>query len=478
MPQPTQAQSSNQEVLIATQLSQTIIKNVKFKELDHIITAISAPSAQWTSNYERYEFLGDSLLKFVVSTQLYADHPNWHEGYLSIRRKGLVCNTRLAKAAVDTGLDTYILTTPLLTRKWVAPTISEMLVDSSTPRELSRKILADVVEALIGAAFIDNGLAAAQSCIHVFLPDICSNPINFQTISRYEGKTCYGTKNLVDAEELVGYKFRDSYIFLEAFTHPSCQRDEFTESYQRLEFLGDAVLDMIVASALFAADANLSQGKMTQIKTALVNAQFLAYLAMQLTLTQNTVDVYEPAFGVFEEKYGTRNLHLWQFMRHESREITKAQQACLKRYHSLRADIHLSLSQGKTYPWVLLTRLSADKFFSDLIEAVFGAIFIDSQGDLAECMKFAERLGLLDYLRRIALNNDEVDVTHPKNLVGHLAKSQKVNYATGYRNDDDETGFFCKVSVGDAVIAVVGGCAPRDEAIVTAAEKTVDVLKM
>jgi dsRNA-specific ribonuclease len=85
--------------------------------------------------------------------------------------------------------------------------------------------------------------------------------------------------------KLIGHKFRDRYIFLEALTHPSCQRDEFTESYQRLEFLGDAVLDMIVASALFADDANLSQGKMTQIKTALVNAQFLAYLAMQLTLT-------------------------------------------------------------------------------------------------------------------------------------------------------------------------------------------------
>ncbi|OBT60783.1 hypothetical protein VE03_09971 [Pseudogymnoascus sp. 23342-1-I1] len=442
-------------VLIATQLSQTIIKNVKLKELDHIITAISAPSAQWTSNYERYEFLGDSLLKFVVSTQLYADHPNWHEGYLSVRRNGLVCNTRLAKAAVDTGLDAYILTTPLLTRKWVARTISDMLVDSSAPRELSRKILADVVEALIGAAFLDHGLAAAQSC-----------------------KTCYGTKNLGAAEELIGHKFRDRYIFLEALTHPSCQRDEFTESYQRLEFLGDAVLDMIVASALFADDANLSQGKMTQIKTALVNAQFLAYLAMQLTLTQDTVDVYEPVFGVFQEKHGTKNLHLWQLMRHESREVTKAQQECLERYHSLRVDIHFSLSQGKAYPWVLLTRLNADKFFSDLIEAVFGAIFIDSQGDLAECIKFAKRLGLLDYLRRIAHNNDEVDVTHPKNVVGHLAKSQKVNYVTGYRDGDDETGFFCRVSVGDTVIAAVGGCATRDEATVTAAEKAADVLKM
>ena len=84
----------------------------------------------------------------------------------------------------------------------------------------------------------------------------------------------------------------------------------------------------------------------------------------------------------------------------------------------------------------------------------------------------------LDYLRRIAVENDKVDVAHPRNVVRHLAKSQKVDYVTSYRNGDNETGFFCKVSVGDTVIAAVGGCATKDEAIVTAAEKAVDLLKM
>lgn len=61
---------------------------------------------------QRYEFLGDSILKFIVSTQLFVNHENWHEGYLSEDRAILVSNSRLARAALDTGLDSFILTKP------------------------------------------------------------------------------------------------------------------------------------------------------------------------------------------------------------------------------------------------------------------------------------------------------------------------------------------------------------------------------
>lgn len=52
------------------------------------------------------------------------------------------------------------------------------------------------------------------------------------------------------AELLVDHQFLDKDLLQEALTHPSCERDTFTESYQRLELLGNAVLDMNVVTAV------------------------------------------------------------------------------------------------------------------------------------------------------------------------------------------------------------------------------------
>ncbi|KAH9203940.1 hypothetical protein DL95DRAFT_471937 [Leptodontidium sp. 2 PMI_412] len=117
-------------VMVAYQLCQTILKNVLFRDIHRVITAISASSTQLATNYQRYEFLGNSILKFIVSTQLFVDHENWHEGYFSEE------------------------------------------IHFAGKRTVSSKTLADVVEALIGAVFSDEGLFAARGCTHTFLPDI------------------------------------------------------------------------------------------------------------------------------------------------------------------------------------------------------------------------------------------------------------------------------------------------------------------
>jgi dsRNA-specific ribonuclease len=51
-------------------------------------------------------------------------------------------------------------------------------------------------------------------------------------------------------------KFLDKGLLQEALTHPSCERDTLTELYQRLGFLGDAVLDIIVVKAIFKKKEN------------------------------------------------------------------------------------------------------------------------------------------------------------------------------------------------------------------------------
>ena len=123
---------------------------------------------------------------------------------------------------------------------------------------------------------------------------------------------------------------------LTALTRPSCEKDTIAESYQRFEFLGDAVLDVIVVSLFFEHNSDWSHCDMTAMKAALVNAELLAFLCMGTSLVQETIDIQQETNGELSEVHGKRQIELWKFMRHHSEEIMKAQQACLERYQQLR----------------------------------------------------------------------------------------------------------------------------------------------
>jgi dsRNA-specific ribonuclease len=432
-------------VVVATRLQQTILRAVPFNDIWHVVEAITASSAQCVTNYQRYEFVGDSILKFIISGQLFVDHKNWHEGLLSKLRASIVSNTSLAKAALSAGLDAFILTKPFISKHWTPPLISDAARHSMGRRDISSKTLADVVEALIGAAFIDGGLSVAAVCIQTFLTDLRIQSPE----SLFTGHACKANStsspNLSKTEMVIGYQFIDKSLFEEALTHPSCERDVVTESYQRLEFLGDAVLDMIVVSILSKHKPCRSHGDMTMIKAALVNANLLAFFCMEL----------------------------WNFMRHHSQDIMAAQQACLRRYQNLRQKIDHSLKHGHTYPWDLLAQMNADKFFSDITESIVGAIFVDSGGSLTVCQRFTERIGLLPYLVRIL--TEDIEVTHPKTALGHLTGSETVDYVVT-REEGTSKLYKCLVRIDGVEFIAVGECLTKDEAIVRAADAAVKLL--
>ncbi|KAG2000761.1 hypothetical protein GB937_010863, partial [Aspergillus fischeri] len=130
---------------------------------------------------------------------------------------------------------------------------------------------------------------------------------------------------------LVGHNFSDRYVIWEALTHPSWRRDTSTGSYQRLEFLGDAILDMIIARRLYQNKPQLTESQMTQIKAAMVNGNFLAFLCRNLGLEEEIVQIYEPRTGVFDRVLQKDRLELWRFMRHDSPDVPAAQQSCVRR---------------------------------------------------------------------------------------------------------------------------------------------------
>lgn len=138
--------------LIAEDLCSSLLPSVGFSNLSVVLTAISATVARESTNYQRLEFLGDSILKIFTSITLLATHLNWHEGVLSHQKDHIVSNANLARASLTKGLDKYILTKPFTGNKWRPLYVSDLLSEQ-TPirRQLSTKTLADVVESLIGA---------------------------------------------------------------------------------------------------------------------------------------------------------------------------------------------------------------------------------------------------------------------------------------------------------------------------------------
>jgi len=82
-------------------------------------------------------------------------------------------------------------------------------------------------------------------------------------------------------EEIIGYKFNDKQLIIEALTHKSYKKPYNNE---RLEFLGDAVLDLIVGEYLYNKFPNKDEGTLSKIRASLVNEGGFAKLAKVLNL--------------------------------------------------------------------------------------------------------------------------------------------------------------------------------------------------
>ncbi len=91
---------------------------------------------------------------------------------------------------------------------------------------------------------------------------------------------------LEQLQQRIAYTFRDPQLLLHAVTHPSFLHDHpaETESNQRLEFLGDAVLQLVVTEALFHQYPADREGSLSKNRSALAKGIFLSQLARQIGL--------------------------------------------------------------------------------------------------------------------------------------------------------------------------------------------------
>ncbi|KAI1325853.1 RNase3 domain-containing protein [Xylariaceae sp. FL0255] len=466
--------------LAAEELSNTILKEVNFSDLSLIVTATAARAAHESTDYERLEFLGDSILKLLATLSVMAQYPKYPEGYLSAKKDLIVSNSRLCRATMESGLDKFIRAGSSKTSKWRPLYIKNFLPYAPPPaekREVSSKTLADVIESLIGAAHQDGGMAKALSCLKLFLPDCEWHdlPEARAILSQGQTVTTKISTFLELFEQLVGYSFTNKATLEEAVTHASWNPGSYTDQacMERLEFLGDSILDTIIVSALWThTERELSNQEMHLLRVACVNADLLGFMVMEWHISQEETHISpEDKTTLVTET----ELPFWKFMRHNSGSVSAAQENAEKR-HTAERDRVLAIMASETgYPWAELAHLDMPKFFSDMFESVIGAVWMDS-GSIKTCTEIVERVGILPYLRHVLAHN--IDVRHPKNKLGELAGRDRktVCYESETRYENGIANLLCRVFVDEELVVEINSGVNPLEAQTRAADAAYRIL--
>ncbi|TNN31573.1 Endoribonuclease Dicer [Liparis tanakae] len=173
--------------------------------------------------------------------------------------------------------------------------------DLHTEQCIADKSIADCVEALLGCYLTSCGERAAQ----MFLCSLGLKvlPLERGALPEAAVDLCYGwlqipPRGLLDHpdaertlnhlisgfenfESKINYTFQNKAYLLQAFTHASYHYNTITDCYQRLEFLGDAILDYLITKHLYEDPRQHSPGVLTDLRSALVNNTIFASLAVK-----------------------------------------------------------------------------------------------------------------------------------------------------------------------------------------------------
>uniref|UniRef100_A0A6P4EHJ9 ribonuclease III n=1 Tax=Drosophila rhopaloa TaxID=1041015 RepID=A0A6P4EHJ9_DRORH len=428
-----------------------------------ILQALTMSNANDGINLERLETIGDSFLKYAITTYLYITYENVHEGKLSHLRSKQVANLNLYRLGRRKRLGEYMIATKFEPHdNWLPPCyyvpkeLEKALIEAKIPthhwkladlldiknlsstqicdmvrekaealgmeknggaqngqlddsndscndfscfipynlvsqHSIPDKSIADCVEALIGAYLIECGPRGAllfMAWLGVRVLPFTRQLEAANEEERIPGSTRPNAAKMVtvygewptprspllhfapnateeldqllsgfeEFEESLGYQFRDRSYLLQAMTHASYTPNRLTDCYQRLEFLGDAVLDYLITRHLYEDPRQHSPGALTDLRSALVNNTIFASLAVR------------------------HGFH--KFFRHLSPGLNDV----IDRFVRIQQENGHSISEE----YYLLSEEECDdaedvevpKALGDVFESIAGAIFLDSNMSL------------------------------------------------------------------------------------------------
>jgi ribonuclease-3 len=248
---------------------------------------------------ERLEFLGDAVVEFMSSIHLYFMFPDLEEGGLATYRAALVQNQQLAVLAKKLQLEKFML----------------YAHGSDLCHDLElRHAMANCFEALMGALFLDGGIEVADRIFSntLFAEDsellkvwvnYPKHPLQSQEPNgdRHYIDTIPRLKELIKFEEITGIEFTHIRLLARAFTHRSVGFNNLTlGSNQRMEFLGDTVLQLVASEYLYKFFPEHHEGHLSLLRSSLVNNKTQAVVCDDLGMTQ--IAIYNYAKGELKTK--------------------------------------------------------------------------------------------------------------------------------------------------------------------------------
>lgn len=224
--------------------------------------------------------------------------------------------------------------------------------------------------------------------------------------------------NLKEFQEKIGYTFKDESILRTAFTHSSYANEHVEDGgindYERLEFLGDAVLEVVSSDYLFHRFEDLKEGELTKKRASMVCEPALAYCASGISLGDHLL------LGKGEEAAGGR---------------------------------------------------TRDAILADVMEAVAGAVYLD--GGYEEAKRYIVR-HILESQDGFSVFNDSK--TALQELVQGMGQEPPRYRITGFRGPEHRRVFMCEVLVGDRKMGEGEGTSKKG-AEQNAARKALDAMR-
>jgi dsRNA-specific ribonuclease len=379
--------------------------------------ALTSTGVSSSENYERLELLGDAVLKLASTVRLFVRFPHHAEGDMHPLRCSIVSNSVLNAKAKQAGIEHYLNFTRTFLQDWQPPGYEA----NAQPMPVHDKALADVVEAMAGAYYLqgaadcrrraaagaedgdgnaamdaeDDARAASSETQAVvqgyrtgtrFLEAVgvledseptheelllsaiyamrdpkaprptTTKPSSFPADRRMTEPDRPWAEHLGRLEAEIGYKFKRRQLLLCALTHGSYAESLGTdgrpllskyETFQRLEFLGDAALDFVVARYLFDRYPNQGPGDLTELKSAVVSNEAFARISIK------------------------RHLHQFLCTRSKpmQREVAAFEQICGREEEARGRGEEVEL-------W--MSPNEAPKVLGDIFEAIVGAILVDA----------------------------------------------------------------------------------------------------
>ncbi|KAF8627233.1 hypothetical protein AX15_004470 [Amanita polypyramis BW_CC] len=383
-------------LLRAKELNTTIFNDVLSDGLLNMAT--TCPSACMEFDYERLELLGDAFLKYLTTVYIITSNGSRDEGAMHTTRERMINNKNLTQNALQIELPGFIESRPFLPKQWTPPNFiinqsSSDLLDTSNTHEmeapqtkrkeeqihwLADKTVADVAEAIIGAAYLSGGSGTALKIVktlRVPLPSVaCWSELQRNVSSFANSMSDVFISWVVGAvksiETLIHYEFKRPHPLAQALLR---QNSTILNAF---EFAGDAILGFLVARYVFNREPRLSSGGLSLLKGAMISNSTLGIIAVSSRLLDHIPclprDIMT-TLNTFTEKLNNRQ-------REENRRAEKG--------------VSSQYWQGIEPPKLLV----------NFIKSIIGALYISDHSSFTGVELFFENIFRPFYDKHITLN--------------------------------------------------------------------------